>query len=115
MIPTLAAAEGGTLRAAMGASGPSEPIDPVAGLSSQTLAFVCFDRLTFVGPNGRVVPELATRWEHNANNTEWTFHLRPDVVFHDGKPLTANDVVRSFRRMLNPKLGSQAYRLFSLA
>lgn len=109
------AADGGTLRAAMGASGPSEPIDPVAGLSSQTLAFVCFDRLTWVTPEGRVVPELATRWEHNADNTQWTFHLRTDVTFHDGKPLTANDVVRTFRRMLNPKLGSQAYRFFSIA
>jgi peptide/nickel transport system substrate-binding protein len=115
MIPTLAAAEGGTLRAAMGASGPSEPIDPVAGLSSQTLAFVCFDRLTWVDPQGRVVPELATRWEHNPENTQWTFHLRTDVVFHDGKPFTSADVVRTYQRMLNSKLGSQAYRLFSIA
>lgn len=115
MLPLTAAAEGGTLRAAMGASGPSEPIDPVAGLSSQTLAFVLFDRLTWVDPKGRVVPELATRWEHNADNTEWTFHLRTDVTFSDGKPLTAADVVRTYRRLLNAKLGSQAYRLFSIA
>ncbi len=115
MVPTIAAAEGGTLRVGMGASGPSEPIDPVAGLSSQTLAYILFDRLTWVDPQGRVVPELATHWEHNADNTQWTFHLRTDVVWHDGKPLTANDVVRTYRRMLNSKLGSQVYRLFALA
>ncbi|MGH7707679.1 MAG: ABC transporter substrate-binding protein [Vulcanimicrobiaceae bacterium] len=105
---------GGTLRVGMGATGPSEPIDPVTGFSSQTLPFIQFDRLTWMSADQRVVPELATSWESNPALSRWTFHLRTDVKFHDGKPLTSNDVVRTFQRMLHPKLASQAYRIFSL-
>ncbi len=40
-----------------------------------------------------VVPALAESYEPNADLTEWTFHLRPGVTFHDGSTLDANDVV----------------------
>jgi peptide/nickel transport system substrate-binding protein len=40
-----------------------------------------------------VVPALAESYEANADLTEWTFHLRPGVTFHDGSTLDANDVV----------------------
>ena len=40
-----------------------------------------------------VVPALAETYEPNADLTEWTFHLRKGVKFHDGTTLTANDVV----------------------
>jgi len=43
------------------------------------------------------VPSLATEWESNTDLTEWTFTLRPDVVFHDGSTFDANDVVKSYR------------------
>jgi ABC-type transport system substrate-binding protein len=43
------------------------------------------------------VPSLATEWESNDDLTEWTFTLRPDVVFHDGSTFDANDVVQSYR------------------
>ncbi|RJP52428.1 MAG: peptide ABC transporter substrate-binding protein [Anaerolineaceae bacterium] len=42
-----------------------------------------------------VEPVLAESYEANADLTEWTFHLRPGVVFHDGSSLDANDVVTS--------------------
>lgn len=42
-----------------------------------------------------VVPALAETYEPNADLTEWTFHLRKGVKFHDGSTLTANDVVAS--------------------
>ncbi len=44
----------------------------------------------------RIVPSLAESWESNADKTDWTFNLRYDVVFHDGRTLDANDVVASF-------------------
>ena len=43
------------------------------------------------------VESLATEWESNADLTEWTFTLRPDVTFHDGSTFDANDVVQSYR------------------
>jgi len=43
-----------------------------------------------------VVPGLADKWEANADATEWTFHLRQGVKFHNGASLDANDVVATF-------------------
>ena len=43
-----------------------------------------------------VVPALAESYEPNADLTEWTFHLRQGVKFHDGTPLSAKDVVMSY-------------------
>ena len=45
--------------------------------------------------DGSLVPGLATEWEANEDGTQWTFHLRSDVEFHDGTPFTANDVPHS--------------------
>jgi ABC-type transport system substrate-binding protein len=41
-------------------------------------------------------PSLAEKWESNDDATEWTFHLRPGVKFHDGSSLDANDVVMTY-------------------
>jgi peptide/nickel transport system substrate-binding protein len=54
------------------------------------------------------IPWLAEKWESNDKATQWTFHLRQGVKFHDGSPLTADDVVYTFRRLLDPKTGSPA-------
>ena len=43
-----------------------------------------------------VVPALAETWESNTDATEWTFHLRQGVKFHNGADLDANDVVASY-------------------
>ncbi len=45
--------------------------------------------------DGSLVPGIATSWEVNEDGTQWTFHLRDDVEFHDGTPFTANDVPHS--------------------
>ena len=45
--------------------------------------------------DGSLVPGIATSWEANEDGTQWTFHLRDDVEFHDGTPFTANDVPHS--------------------
>ncbi|NJP04578.1 MAG: ABC transporter substrate-binding protein [Chloroflexaceae bacterium] len=47
-------------------------------------------------------PALATAWEANDDATVWTFTLRDDVVFHDGKPFTSADVAYTFERVLAP-------------
>lgn len=52
-------------------------------------------------------PQLATQWSSNADATLWTFKLREGVLFHDGEPFTAADVVFSMNLALNPDAATQ--------
>ena len=66
------------------------------------------------GPDGRPAPGVARSWEVSADGLVWTFHLRPSQ-WSDGVPLTAEDFVYSFRRILDPKTASPyAYLLYLL-
>lgn len=51
------------------------------------------------GGSDEILPALAHHWECGEDGTAWTFYLRKDVPFHDGRLLTADDVVHSFERM----------------
>jgi peptide/nickel transport system substrate-binding protein len=53
-------------------------------------------------------PELATSWSANKTATVWTFKLRPNVKFQSGQTLSADDVVATYKRLVDPKSGSQA-------
>ncbi|MCB1408819.1 peptide/nickel transport system substrate-binding protein/oligopeptide transport system substrate-binding protein [Defluviimonas denitrificans] len=71
-----------------------------------TLPLNIFDRLVeseTTGPGqSALVPGLAESWEVSEDGLTYTFHLRAGVKFHDGADLTADDVVYTFDRMLNP-------------
>lgn len=51
-------------------------------------------------------PGAAASWSHNEDLTEWTFKLQPNGRWSDGEPVTANDFVFSYRRMLSPDLAA---------
>jgi ABC-type transport system substrate-binding protein len=74
---------------------------------SYTLPLNIFDRLVeavTVSPGkSELVPGLAESWDISADGKVYTFHLRKGVLFHNGKELTAEDVVYTFDRMLDPK------------
>ena len=55
---------------------------------------------------GRVEPDLAERYELSADGRAITFHLRPNLKFSDGSPLTASDVARTMATALDPKQAS---------
>ena len=65
-----------------------------------------FEGLVQWSPDNKVVPCLATKWDVSKNGLTYTFHLRPNVKFQDGAPVTASDVLYSMQRALSPKLGS---------
>lgn len=49
------------------------------------------------------VLELATSEDVSEDGTVHTYHLRENAVFHNGKPLTADDIIYSYKRIANPK------------
>ncbi|HET8729412.1 MAG TPA: ABC transporter substrate-binding protein, partial [Alphaproteobacteria bacterium] len=72
------------------------------------LGELLYSGLTRLGPDMAAEPDLAESWTSSEDLTEWTFKLRPNVVFHDGSKLTANDVVATFVAILDEAVGSPA-------
>ena len=60
------------------------------------LSYAFQNQLTEIDNEGRTVPELAESYEANADATTWVFKLRQGVEFHNGKTMTADDVIPSF-------------------
>ena len=91
-------AQGGTVRAAMGGSPPT--LDFIASFAAQArdLGVYLYEGLVTIDANYDVAPQLAERWTSSADGKTYTFYLRKGVVFHDGSPLTAADVVASLER-----------------
>ncbi len=54
----------------------------------------------------RIHPGMAERWEHNADASVWTFHLR-EAQWSDGRPVTAHDFAYAYRRLLHPQFGGK--------
>jgi oligopeptide transport system substrate-binding protein len=65
--------------------------------------------------NADLTPSLAEKWESNSDASVWTFYLRKDTKWTDGKPITADDFVYSWKRLLSPELNSRvSFPLFSI-
>ena len=70
---------------------------------NDTVSMNLFDSLLQFDRHMTLQPSLAVRWE-NPNERTWRIHLRPGVRFHDGSPMSAEDVVFTLRRVLkNPQ------------
>jgi peptide/nickel transport system substrate-binding protein len=65
-----------------------------------------YEPLVMYDQKGDIHPWLAESWTPNADSSEWTFKLRQGVKFHDGKELTADDVVWSAKHIMDPKNGA---------
>ena len=62
-----------------------------------------YDQLTDIAADGSVAPLLATSWTPSDNSTVWTFTILKGVKFQDGSPLTVQDVVWTFEKIMNDK------------
>ncbi|CAM3794054.1 peptide ABC transporter substrate-binding protein [Parendozoicomonas haliclonae] len=65
-----------------------------------------YEGLTVQDEFGNPVPGMAKSWEVSEDGRIWTFHMRDDVVWSDGKPITASDFYYSFQRLANPAIKS---------
>lgn len=94
-------------------------LDPafVKSQSEIWLVSQLYNGLVRIDDSLKLQPDLAYRWEISENGTVYTFHLRPDLKFYsEGKeqgPCSANDVVYSFYRILNPKTASPGSWIFN--
>lgn len=99
-----AAQTGGTLTIA---TEPGTIRDPAlaSARSDILLNQQVYDWLAEVGDNNQLTPSLATAWD-SPDGKVWTFTLRSDVSFSNGQPFTADDVVYTFQRLRDSKVGS---------
>jgi peptide/nickel transport system substrate-binding protein len=65
-----------------------------------------FDTLVEPDENLEMQPALAESWTVSPDQLTWTFRLRDGVTWHDGSPFTADDVVYSYRRIIDEKLSN---------
>lgn len=88
-------ATGGTVR--IGIGGSADSLNPGVGVLAEayTLYELVYDTPIAVTEAGEYVPELATEWEVSDDGLTWTMTIRDDATFHDGEPLTAEDVAFS--------------------
>ncbi|MET9611760.1 ABC transporter substrate-binding protein [Kitasatospora indigofera] len=100
---------GGKLRAVFTGGGANENLDPHLSnlFVDAARAKALFDKLADSGADLAAVPRLASGWEPNAALDTWTVKLRK-ATFHDGRPVTAEDVLYSYRRIADPKRAFRA-------
>jgi peptide/nickel transport system substrate-binding protein len=105
---------GGTLKLGM-SPGPTTEIDPIKvadegglGVMSQSGEF-----LSWSDSKLQLQPRLAESWKPNSDGSVWTFKIRQGVKFHDGTPMTADDVASSINALSDPKNGSNALSTFA--
>lgn len=102
--------QGGILRQALRGGATSDSLDGTTLQAAHpiSVSWQVRNNLTEIAPNGDVVGELAESWEASGDAKSWVFKLRKGVEFHNGKSLTAADVVYSLNlhRGENTKSGA---------
>jgi len=90
--------KGGRLRQGLGYGSTTDSLDPGTSENgfTQALHYTYGNQLTEVGSDGNLIPELAESFEPSNGAKTWTFKLRNGVEFHNGKTLTADDVIATF-------------------
>ena len=98
---------GGTLRIALPADVTSLDLHKTSRGDDALVVGQWFNAtLVTQNADGEYIPYLAESWEFSDDGLTWTFHLRDDVMFHNGDPVTAHDFVWTYERALDPDLAS---------
>ncbi len=98
----------GTIRVGVGST--LRTLDPAKTTIGDEYIYVhlVFNGLTRIEKDLSVKPDLAESWSASEDLKTWTFNLRKDVKWHDGRALDAEDVVSTMKRILDPATGSRA-------
>ena len=94
---------------------PIQTLDPARATSAGEIMLVqqIYDGLTAFDKHLNIVPALAQYWEISPDGKTYTFELRRDARFHNGEPVTAEDCVFSFERLLTAGLNEANYHYFT--
>lgn len=74
-----------------------------SGIPEHKVLLAVMEPLVRLDAKAQPIPGVAEKWEHNADYTSWTFHLRKNAKWHNGDPVTAKDFEFAIRRILDPK------------
>ena len=104
--PHFAFAAPSVLRIGNGAE--PESLDPhrLQTVTAYNIALDLYEGLTAMSPRAEPVPGAAERWDVSADGLEYIFHLRPQLHWSNGDPLTAEDFAAGLRRSVDPATGS---------
>jgi peptide/nickel transport system substrate-binding protein len=107
-----AGAPGAMIKA--GITTPTSAINPVTVADQGGLDMLAQtgEYLALSGQDLKLQPVLAESWTPNATSDVWTFKIRQGVKFHDGTPMTADDVVYTYKLQTDPKGKSAALSAF---
>ncbi|MDR2986857.1 MAG: ABC transporter substrate-binding protein, partial [Nocardiopsaceae bacterium] len=96
---------GGDLRVAILGGSSSDTLDAGREVTQPDALRVMalYNGLVRLDSRAQVVNDLADEMTPNADATQWDIRLKQGVTFHDGKPLTAGDIIFTLRRIMNPK------------
>lgn len=89
-------------------------LDPalVTDVASAEYIYEIFSGLVTIDPQLKVQPDIAEKWDVSQDGKVYTFHLRSDVKFHNGKAVTANDFKWSIERVTDPRTNSPVASLY---
>jgi peptide/nickel transport system substrate-binding protein len=101
---------GGTLHAALTGGSSSDTADPntIVNNTDYARAANLYEGLVWLDANAQQYNRLAEEMTPNKDATVWTIRLRQGVTFHNGKDVTADDLIFSINRVLNPKTPGEA-------
>ncbi len=107
---------GNVLRLPGGSGGGGDPptLDPAntSDVESATYIVEIFSGLVGFNKDLKIVPDLAEKWDVSNDGKTYTFTLRQDAKFHDGRPVTAQDVKYSLERAADPRTRSTVSPLY---
>ncbi|HJW74773.1 MAG TPA: ABC transporter substrate-binding protein, partial [Thermoleophilia bacterium] len=103
--PSSAPRRGGVIRAGVIGGSSSDTLDALNGINNADFARTrnIFEPLIDFDADAKPVMVLAEEMTPNADATEWTIRLKSGITWHNGKDLTADDVLYTFRRIVDPK------------
>ncbi|MDE1157490.1 MAG: ABC transporter substrate-binding protein [Neorhizobium sp.] len=105
---------GGTLKVSHSTRIATLNVLNCSGPAEYPVVDMLYSGLTRMSPDNKAVPDLAERWEASADAKTFTFFLRKGIVFHDGTPCTADDVVATFTAILDKNVPAAARSVLNM-